>query len=73
MFEFSVHVSYGCRGYDSRGYDSKVYAIDGNKMLVYDPGEDMGTFEINSHFEWVDFTEGNDEDDCSCHFVRLIS
>ena len=68
MLEFSVHVSYGCRG-----YDSKVYAIDGNKMLVYDPGEDMGTFEIKPHFEWVDFTEDNGEDDCSCHFVRLIS
>lgn len=32
---------------------SRVYAIEGNKFLVYDDGED----EIPPHFEWVDFEE----------------
>ena len=32
---------------------SKVYAINGNEYLVYDPG----TYMVAPHFKWYDFTE----------------
>lgn len=32
---------------------SKVYAINENEFLVYDPG----TYMVAPHFEWCDFTD----------------
>lgn len=45
----------------SHGHDgyfvSKVYAIEGDKFLVYDNGEGRADHLEAHGFEWVDFTE----------------
>ena len=55
---FEVHVTRHSKNEDGTEsyfgmFVSKVYAINGNSFLVYDPGE----WDVLARFVWVDFTE----------------